>query len=110
MKLTGSNKNIEKHTSYFVMASLILISLVTSENAFAVEELGKVKEGVSAAQRAIYSLLGTGAAVYLLVKGFMLKINKIGWNDLMMSLVSCGVIAGLPALATWFWGIGESAS
>lgn len=108
MKLTGSNKNIEKHTIYFVMASLILLSLVTSENVFAAEGLGKVKEGVSEAQKAIYALLGTGAAVYLLVKGFMLKINKIGWNDLMMSLVSCGVVAGLPALATWFWGIGEA--
>lgn len=101
-------ESTEKHTNYFVMASLILISLVTSENAFATGALATVQGGVKTAQTAIYALLGTGAAVYLLVKGFMLKINKIGWNDLMMSLVTCGVIAGLPALATWFWGIGAS--
>lgn len=105
MKITEST---EKYTSYFVMASLILISLVTSENAFATSALATVEGGVKTAQTAIYALLGTGAAVYLLVKGFMLKINKIGWNDLMMSLITCGVIAGLPALATWFWGIGKA--
>ncbi|ECX0308878.1 conjugal transfer protein TraC [Salmonella enterica subsp. enterica serovar Enteritidis] len=62
--------------------------------------------GISTAQTAIYSLLGAGAAVYLLIKGFMLKINKIGWNDLFMAMVTCAVVAGLPALAVWFWDLG----
>ncbi|KMK87271.1 hypothetical protein KCQ_05661 [Pectobacterium atrosepticum ICMP 1526] len=62
--------------------------------------------GASTAQTTIYSLLGAGAAVWLLIKGFMLKMNKIGWNDMFMAMVTIATVAGIPALAVWFWDIG----
>ena len=90
-------KNITvKYTSYFALASLLLLSLVTSENAFA--GLREIEETTSSFRTAIFALLGTGAAIYLLIRGFMLKINKIGWNDFLHSLFWTFVLAGLPVL------------
>ncbi|EBF9323898.1 conjugal transfer protein TraC [Salmonella enterica subsp. enterica serovar Java] len=91
-----------------MLACAFFISVLTSApmSAFAAGGVSGAEGGISTAQTAIYSLLGAGAAVYLLIKGFMLKINKIGWNDLFMAMVTCAVVAGLPALAVWFWDLG----
>lgn len=64
------------------------------------------KSGISESQKNIYMLLGAGAAVFLLIRGYMLKIGKIGWGDLFQSMITVAVVAGLPALAVWFWDIG----
>ena len=91
-----------------VLAFSFFASVMASApmSAFAAGGISGAEGGISTAQTAIYSLLGAGAAVYLLMKGFMLKINKIGWNDLFMAMVTCAVVAGLPALAVWFWDLG----
>ncbi|HGP2725893.1 TPA: conjugal transfer protein TraC [Salmonella enterica] len=88
-----------------IFAYALFVSVLTPLSAFA-GGISGAEGGISTAQTTIYSLLGAGAAVYLLIKGFMLKINKIGWNDLFMAMVTCAVVAGLPALAVWFWDIG----
>ncbi|EGB7013637.1 conjugal transfer protein TraC [Salmonella enterica subsp. enterica serovar Muenchen] len=98
-------KKFASKVKMFAIAFFISVVSSAPMSAFA-GGISNAEGGISTAQATIYSLLGAGAAVYLLIKGFMLKINKIGWNDLFMAMVTCAVVAGLPALAVWFWDIG----
>lgn len=99
--------DLDKLKACFV-AFFFVAFAVTPLSALAAGGVSGATQGISTAQTAIYSLLGAAAALYLLFKGFMLKINKIGWNDLFMAMLTVAVVAGLPALATWYWDIGAN--
>lgn len=96
-----------KNINALVAAAFMVVFSVSPLAAFA-GGISDANGGISTAQTVMYTFLGAGAAVYMLIKGFMLKINKIGWNDLFMALITCAVVAGLPALAVWFWDLGGS--
>lgn len=99
-------KNLLSRVKSFAVTSFFTVASSAPVSAFAAGGVSGATQGISTAQTVIYSLLGAGAALYLLIKGFMLKINKIGWNDLFMAMLTTAVVAGLPALAVWFWDLG----
>lgn len=101
------NKNhAANKMKFFFFAFFVAMFSVSPLSAMAAGGVSGAQAGISTAQTVIYSLLGAGAAVYMLIQGFLLKLKKIGWNQLFLALVEVAVVAGLPALAVWFWDLG----
>ena len=97
--------NAANKVKAFVVALFFALFCASPLPALAAGGISGTTGGISTAQTVIYSLLGAAAAVYMLIQGFLLKMKKIGWNQLFMALIECAVVGGLPALAVWFFDI-----
>jgi hypothetical protein len=98
--------NVAQKMKVFFFAMFVSVISASPLAALAAGGVSGATAGISTAQTVIYSLLGAGAALYILIQGFLLKIKKIGWNNFFMAFIEVAVVAGSPALAVWFWDLG----
>lgn len=57
---------------------------------------------------AIYTLVGTAAAIILLFVGIQVWLDKKQWSDFFETVAKVAVVGGVPVLAVWAWGVFSS--
>lgn len=85
----------------FFAAALMLYAV----DANAAGGLSQMTSEAKEWDKAAYTFIGACATIYLLIKGFLIWMNKGSWGDFGEACLKVVVVAAIPSLGVYLWGI-----
>lgn len=96
---------------WLVLGAVLLAALFvfTPDLAFAgngLSALDSVDDKAKKVRKWLYAIIGVCAGIYLLIKGAKMWFSGHGdWGDFGMSALKVVLVAAVPTLCVWLWGI-----
>ncbi len=88
-----------------VMAFITIALMLYAVDANAAGGLSQMTTEAKEWDKAAYTFIGACATIFLLIKGLMIWGNKGSWGDFGEACLKVVVVAAVPTLVVYLWGL-----